>query len=146
MNDSFWLFGSHHYIIAAADKTEMHYDLIEKRSKPGVETPLHVHNGYTELVYVLDGQLTVFTELQTVILNPGDCFFIPRGAVHTLAATGLTGTTRTLQCFAPGGFSKLLRAVGTAGTEYEMPAMKPLDMDLLNQLCDELGDVNLSQH
>jgi mannose-6-phosphate isomerase-like protein (cupin superfamily) len=144
MNNSFWLFGSHHYIIAEGSKTkyDICYDLIEKSSKPGVETPLHIHEGYSELVYVLEGQLTVYTQQKTVVLNPGESVFIPRGVTHSLAATS-ENMTKTLQSFTPGGFAQLLKTVGTAGTEHEMPPEKPLDMELFNRMCEELGDITL---
>jgi quercetin dioxygenase-like cupin family protein len=143
MKNSFWLFGSHHYILAEDNQTEKNYDLVEKRSAPGVETPLHIHNGYSELVYVLAGQLTVYTKSGAVILDPGSRFVIPRGTIHSLAATA-SEMTVSLQIFAPGGFAQLLRTVGTPGPKNNKPNEIPVDKELFDSWCEKLGDITIA--
>jgi quercetin dioxygenase-like cupin family protein len=78
MKNSFWLFGSHHYVITDPCNTDLEYDQVEKKSKPGVKTPPHIHGDYTELVYVIEGQMTVHTKEGSIALNSGQHFFIPK--------------------------------------------------------------------
>src|SRR5258708_35353905 len=82
MKNSFWLFGSHHWVITDPHNTNLEYDQVEKRSKPGVKTPSHIHGGYTELVYVIEGQMTVHTKEESITLSSGQHFFIPKGIPH----------------------------------------------------------------
>jgi len=139
--NSYWLFGSHHYVITDPDNGD--YDQVEKRSKRGVKTPPHIHGGYSELVYVIEGEMTVHTKEQSFTLKPGQHFFVPKGMPHFLEATQAEGITRTLQTFAPGGFGKLLVQFGTASPE-DVPPVETFDMELFEKLSGEIGDVTLA--
>jgi uncharacterized cupin superfamily protein len=46
-------------------------------------TPLHVHSE-DEVVYVVEGALTLFVNNEPVTLKAGDSFSAPRGIPHTL--------------------------------------------------------------
>jgi quercetin dioxygenase-like cupin family protein len=142
MKNSFWLFGSHHCVITDPHNADSEYDQVEKRSKPGVKTPPHIHGGYTELVYVIEGQITIHTKEKSITLNSGQHFFIPKGMPHWLEATQKQGITRTLQTFAPAGFGLLLAKFGTAGPENMQP-VESIDMALFEKLSGEIGDVTL---
>ena len=142
MKNSFWLFGSHHYVITNPHYSDLEYDQVEKKSKPGVKTPPHIHGGYTELVYVIEGQMTVHTKEGSITLNSGQHFFIPKGMPHWLEATQKQGITRTLQTFAPAGFGLLLTQFGTASPE-NIPPVESIDMELFEKLSGEIGDITL---
>lgn len=142
MKNSFWLFGSHHYVITDPRNVELAYDQVEKRSKPGVRTPPHIHGGYSELVYVIEGQMTVHTKEESFTLNSGQYLFIPKGMPHFLEATQKEGITRTLQTFAPAGFGLLLTQFGAESPEDVTP-VESIDMDLFERLSGKIGDVTL---
>ncbi len=61
---------------------------------PGQEWNDFVHDT-NELVTVLEGRLEMEVAGQTVVVEPGDEVFIPRGAVHSVRNIH-TGTTRWL--------------------------------------------------
>ncbi|MEO0422721.1 MAG: cupin domain-containing protein [Pseudomonadota bacterium] len=42
----------------------------------------HCHEDEDELFYVLSGQLKIELEDETVVLNPGDLYVVPRGVMH----------------------------------------------------------------
>ena len=42
----------------------------------------HYHKDYDETIYGLDGVITFTVEGKPVDIGPGECWFIPRGAVH----------------------------------------------------------------
>jgi quercetin dioxygenase-like cupin family protein len=49
----------------------------------GAKVPIaHSHDAYEEMIYGLEGVLTVFVDGETTELRPGDALLIPRGVVH----------------------------------------------------------------
>src|SRR5688500_12672658 len=88
MNPTYWFFGTRLRILADEQQTGSRYDLIEGDFPAGTETPLHLHTRYDELIYVLEGAFTVYTNTGTVTLAPGDFLFVARNTPHVVAATG----------------------------------------------------------
>jgi quercetin dioxygenase-like cupin family protein len=49
----------------------------------GAKMPLpHSHRQYDETIYGVEGVVTFTIEGKTVDIGPGECCFVPRGAVH----------------------------------------------------------------
>lgn len=142
MNNNFWLLGIHRHIVADGQTTNDQYDLIEGISPCGVETPPHIHNQYVETEYVLEGELTIYTDTETVVLTSGEGFTIPKGKPHCLSATGI-GMTKTITVFSPGGFAQVIRTAGIPGEISAGSPVKKTDMELFNRLSGEIGDVTL---
>lgn len=46
----------------------------------------HTHADEDELFFVLSGQLQIDMALQTVLLNAGDCYVVPKGVAHNPSA------------------------------------------------------------
>ena len=69
MSKSFWLFGSRLTIIADHTTTGGQYDLIEGYHPPNTQIPLHRHTRYSEQLYVLEGEYTVWAGENKVVLN-----------------------------------------------------------------------------
>lgn len=141
MENQFWLFGIHRKIIADGDQTGLRYDLIEGTSLYGSETPSHIHGLYDELIYILEGELTIYTHKNVVVLHPGEFYFIPMGTPHALSITG-NSLTRTLTTFSPAGFAKVIRAVGIPGSKDAIPTATA-DMELFGKLSTTIGDITL---
>ena len=133
MTQSLWFFGTHFDILADHTTTEGQYDLLEGYFLPGKQTPLHRHTRYSEHLYVLEGEVTIWAGENKVVLSTGDHFLVPAGIPHAVGilsdrpAHGLVVT-------APSGFARLVAATGTS-SQTETP-----DMDLFMQLCAEIGD------
>jgi mannose-6-phosphate isomerase-like protein (cupin superfamily) len=142
MTQSFWLFGTFLTLTANEMETESLYDFIEGRFQPGVETPLHMHQKYSELIYVLEGEFTAFTSVGRSVLHQGESILIPKNTPHVVAATG-TKPARGLTVASPSGFARLIRLAGTPGTFDKMPAPDPIEMERFLSLSKELGDVIL---
>ena len=60
MAQSLWFFGSRLNIVADHTTTGGQYDLIEGYFPPGTQTPPHRHTRYSEQLYVLSGEFTVW--------------------------------------------------------------------------------------
>ena len=133
MAQSLWLFGSRLNIVADHTTTGGQYDLIEGYFLPGTQTPPHRHTRYSEQLYVLEGEFTVWAGENKVVLNAGESFLIPAGTPHVVAALS-DQPARGLVVAAPSGFARLIAAVGTVD-ETEAP-----DMALFDRISTEIGD------
>jgi len=68
---------------------------------PPGRAPDHFHT-YDEVIYVLEGQGTLFIDGEEAELRPGTCVHLPARLVHCLANTG-TSELRLLGVFRPAG-------------------------------------------
>ena len=140
MKESYWLIGTRLNIIASAAETGGRYDLVEGLFPRGAQVPPHRHNRYTEQVYVLDGEFTVWTDGgRKTVLRRGDDIVIPAATPHALHVTG-EGPGRALVVASPSGFAGLISEVGTADQGGEAPPSEETDMNLLQRISTELGD------
>jgi quercetin dioxygenase-like cupin family protein len=137
MPQALWLFGTHLSILADEKATATLYDLIEGTFAAGVETPLHLHTKYSELIFVLEGEFTIYTNKEMVILSPGKSYFIPKGTPHMVAASG-PEPSKALTIASPSGFARLIRVLGTI--EPTSDVMDPKILEKFMQLSVELGD------
>lgn len=133
MTQSFWLFGNRLTILADHTTTDGQYDLIEGYNPPGTLTPLHRHTRYSEQLYVLEGELTVWGGENKVVLTPGESFLIAPGIPHVVGVLS-DRPARGLVVAAPSGFARLIAAVGTVN-ETDAP-----DMALFERLSAKIGD------
>lgn len=143
MKNSFWLFGSNLSIIESEENTDSNYDLIEGFFPPGSETPLHVHSRYSETLYVLEGEVTIYTPGKTNVLSPGNSHHIPMNTPHTIVNNSKTEPFRALAIASPSGFAKFIRTVGIQGSVNEAPPEKANDMELALKVLEEIGDTNI---
>ncbi|WP_317196510.1 MULTISPECIES: cupin domain-containing protein [unclassified Pedobacter] len=126
MKKNYWLFGGHLSIHADEQKTGGTYDMIEGTMQKGMETPLHLHTKYSEHVYMLEGEIEIYTPDETVVLKPGDDYFIPVNTPHSISPTG-NGNNRSLVVAYPSGFAELIRHVGTADDGTGVPVTEDPD-------------------
>lgn len=132
MTQPLWLFGTHLTIVADHTTTDGQYDLIEGYFPPETQTPLHRHTRYSEQLYVLEGEFTVWAGQDKVVLTPGESFLIPPGTPHVVAT--LDKPARGLVVAAPSAFARLIEATGTVDEQ------EATDMALFERISDEIGD------
>jgi quercetin dioxygenase-like cupin family protein len=125
----------HHQLTIIADRTTTggQYDLIEGYFPPGAQTPLHRHTRYSEQLYVLEGEFTVWAGKQKLVLSTGESFLIPVGTPHVIAALG-DRPARGLVIAAPSGFARLIEAIDTLD-KTETSDRAPID-----RISAEIGD------
>jgi quercetin dioxygenase-like cupin family protein len=138
--NSFWLFGTKLNIIGDQEVTGVDFDFIEGFFPPGAQSPVHVHNLYSETLYLLEGQLTVFIPGEETTLGIGDSYFIPPGVPHCIVNASQDLPFRALVVASTNGFSKLVRAVGIPVTGGDMAPETPHDMNLAMEVMTEVGD------
>jgi len=144
MSQNYWLFGGRLSVHADEHKTGGTYDLIEGSMKKGMETPLHVHTKYSEHVYMLEGEITIYTPEETVVLKPGDNYFLPANMPHAVSPTG-DSNNRSLVVAYPSGFAELIRHVGTADTGDGLPVSEDIEatMQRFMVATAKIGDIIL---
>lgn len=82
------------------------YSIHDNVIPPGSPGPRpHIHRGYEEVFYVLEGELTVRMGLRTVTAPAGSFVVVPRGVVHQPSNRG-TQPTRVLLIFSPAGMDR----------------------------------------
>ena len=133
MSQSLWFFGSRLTIVADHTTTGGKYDLIEGYFPPGSQTPPHRHTRYSEQLYVLSGEFTVWAGENKVVLSAGESFLIPPHTTHVVAALSHQ-PARGLIVAAPSAFARLIAAVGT------VDETEPPNMELFEQISTEIGD------
>lgn len=133
MTQSLWFFGSRLNILADHTTTGGQYDLIEGYFPPGTQTPPHRHTRYSEQLYVLEGEFTVWAGENKAVLNAGESFLISPGTPHVVAALS-DKPARGLVVAAPSAFARLIAAVGT------LDEAEPPDMALFECISAEIGD------
>jgi mannose-6-phosphate isomerase-like protein (cupin superfamily) len=133
MTQSFWLLNNYLTIIADHTITDGKYDLIEGYFPPGVQTPPHRHTRYSEQIYVLEGEFTVWVDKNKVVVGAGESVLIPMGTPHVVAALS-DQPARGLVVASPSAFARLIEATGTLNQD-EAP-----DMELFTRISTEIGD------
>lgn len=140
MNPTYWFFGTRLRILADERQTESRYDLVEGDFSAGTQTPLHLHTRYDELIYVQEGEFTLYTDAGTVVLAAGESFLVPRNTSHVVEASG-PRSNRAVTIASPSGLARLVRTVGIPEETAGVPPPAPNDMGLFIQLSGETGDV-----
>lgn len=133
MTQTLWLFGTRLTIVADHTTTGGQYDLIEGYLPPGAQTPPHRHTRYSEQLYVLEGEFTVWAGENKVVLSSGDSYLISPGTPHVVAVLS-DKPARGLVVAAPSAFARLIAATGTVDEN------EPTDMALYNRISAEIGD------
>ena len=133
MTQTLWLFGTRLTIIADHTTTDGQYDLIEGYFPPGAQTPPHRHTRYSEQLYVLEGEFTVWAGEDKVVLRPGESYLISPSTPHVVAVLS-DRPARGLVVAAPSAFARLIEATGT------VDETESTDMALFDRISAEIGD------
>jgi quercetin dioxygenase-like cupin family protein len=139
MRNSYWLLNARLRVLAGHAETGGRFDLVEGWFPPGTLTPPHRHGAYSELIYVLDGEFTVWAGGRKAVLRRGDNHTIPAGTAHVVAATS-GGPARALVIASPSGFARLITEVGTPVGGDGMPPSALPDLEPFLRVSAELGD------
>ena len=133
MTQPLWFFGSRLTILADHTTTDGRYGLIEGYFSPGTQTPLHRHTRYSEQLYVLEGEFTVWAGEKKVVLTAGESFLIAPSVSHSIGVF-TDCPARGLVVSAPSSFARLIAAIGT------VEEAEARDMTLFESISIEIGD------
>ncbi len=139
MAHTYWPFGAQLTVLADEEQTDSHFDLIEGQFPPGFQTPLYRHSKYTEMIYVLEGEFSVYIDTEVVIINPGGGMLIPKMTPHVVVASA-KAFSRALTVVSPSAFARLIRSAGIPELGEGLPPGQPNDSALFLKLSEETGD------
>jgi mannose-6-phosphate isomerase-like protein (cupin superfamily) len=110
-------------IIMPGAATNGAYALIDMHIPPGGGPPPHAHDS-EELFYVLEGEITVFSDAGRITAGPFTAVNIPGGAPHMFKNLGLV-PTRLLAVVARAGLDAMFAEVGIPVATRLSPAPPP---------------------
>jgi quercetin dioxygenase-like cupin family protein len=109
--------GNRARILAAADQTGGAFTVLEYEEAVGFVTPWHSHLDADEMLYVLEGTLTVFMGGQRQEIGVGSYVFIPKGVAHA-QGNRTRQRLRLLVQYSPSGFEHFFPARQALEEQY----------------------------
>jgi quercetin dioxygenase-like cupin family protein len=119
-----WFFGGgiHHWKVRA-NETNGAMSIFEDAIDAGKTTPLHSHPENDEIVYVIEGEIRIYTEGEPRTVRTGGLVVNPRGVPH--AFCGVSEKTRLLVITTPGaGIEQFYRGASVEGTSGDVDFRK----------------------
>lgn len=129
-----WFLGSQAWIRVATEDSAGSLAAIEHLAPPGSESPWHLHHGQDELLYVIEGSVTVIVDGRRWTLGPGGCSFGPRGVPHGFRVEGATPARILLVCTPGGGFDRFVHDAGEPATGPGFPPPAAPDIPRVAEL------------
>src|SRR3954463_9728257 len=73
-------------VLTTAEETQGRFDLLDGWKDPGAMSPLHLHGGYEERLWIVSGELEAWAGDEHQVLRSGDYLYVPVGVPHTIRA------------------------------------------------------------
>jgi quercetin dioxygenase-like cupin family protein len=137
--EALWFLGVLATVKASAETTGGAVAVIEHLAPRGSGSPLHVHSREDEWFYVIEGELTLWVDGETIVAPAGSFVFGPKGIPHTFIVS--SDEARFLLVTEPAGFEQFMRAAGEPAARLEIPppATEPPDVAALTAAAAEFG-------
>jgi quercetin dioxygenase-like cupin family protein len=130
--------------LLGGEQTAGQFCLFENTSDGSTQTPIHVHAGDDETLFIIEGELTAVTDGEPRRLTAGESIFLPRGVPHQLK--NLTGSPcRYVLIGTPALFDRFVEAAGherQTGEAVDPPT--PQDIQRLREAAPRFGITLLS--
>ncbi|HET8537422.1 MAG TPA: quercetin 2,3-dioxygenase [Solirubrobacteraceae bacterium] len=123
-----WFFGGLTTIKADGEATGGRVMVTEQLAPRGGGSPLHVHHNEDEWFYVLEGELTIWVDGETIVAGAGAFVFGPRDVPHTFVVS--SDEARFLLVTEPGDFAGFIRALAEPASGPELPPGPPTPPDM----------------
>ena len=117
---AFYFLGTLMTLKAGSSETNGQFSLIEQVSPPEFATPLHIHHGEDEAMYILEGTYTFFVGDEVIRAGPGAFVYLPRDIPHAFRVEGDT-PARLLQITTPAGIEQGFIEMGEAASARVLP-------------------------
>jgi quercetin dioxygenase-like cupin family protein len=117
--EAVWFFGGLTTIKASGEQTSGRVMVTENLAPRGAGSPLHVHHREDEWFYVIDGELTLWLDGETIAAPAGSFVYGPQGIPHTFVVS--SERARFLLVTDPAGFEGFTRALAEPAARLEIP-------------------------
>ena len=137
--EALWFLGVLATIKSSAESSGGAVAVIEHLAPRGSGSPLHVHSREDEWFYVIEGELTLWVDGETIVAPAGSFVFGPKGIPHTFIVS--SEQARFLLVAQPAGFEQFMRAAGEPAQRLEIPppATEPPDVAALTKAAAAYG-------
>jgi quercetin dioxygenase-like cupin family protein len=125
---------------ATAEETGGAFLLFEDLMAAGKTTPLHVHAGEDETLYVLEGELRVHIDGSEHTVSDGGVAVAPRGIAHAFLVVSDTARVLTLQT--PGSAEAFYRGASEPASADADPS-GPVDMARVRAAAEANGGMQV---
>lgn len=132
---SVWFVGSLITVKATDENTQGSFSLIEQVAPPDYGPPWHVHHEDEELVYVIEGEATVFVGDETMEAASGTMVYLPHGVPHSYRIEGEQPARLIVMTFKPG-FEQYFIEGGEPAKELTLPPSEPPSEEKIEQLSE----------
>lgn len=105
-------------ILLTGHDTNGAFALVERSARPGEGLPPHLHTEEDETLYVLEGEIELWTPDRTARISTGCAVFLPRNQPHCYTAIG-DRPCRVLLTITPAGLEQFLREADRLGDAEE---------------------------
>ena len=109
--------GDIYRFLATGDQTDGEYFLFEGIVPPGGGPLAHIQNREEEGFYILEGEVTFYTEGKEVVATAGTFLNIPKGVKHRFRNNS-DKTAKMLLLFAPSGLENMFNEMGDREEEF----------------------------
>jgi len=137
--EAVWFLHGRMTVKATAEGTNGAFGLTEVVIPPGFSPPMHVHHREEESFYVLEGELTMWVDGQTIAAPKGSFVYGPRDVPHTFIVS--SEEARFVIIAAPAGFDDFVRTIGEPAQQLVIPppATEPPDIAALSAIAARHG-------
>ncbi len=104
----------HIFVKSVGSLTEGRVSMVEDTMKPGFHLARHHHKQMTEIFYILEGELTLIFDDETVVATAGMTINIPPNVWHEAKSEN---GAKMLSIFSPAGFEDYLAVMKTLSDE-----------------------------
>ena len=94
--------------------------VLEMTLPVGAAPPAHIHHGYDDSFYLVEGELVVSVGDSTRRIGPGSWVSVPAGTRHAFRVVG-DRPARFVSVFSTSSFIELIREIGVAAETRTIP-------------------------
>jgi mannose-6-phosphate isomerase-like protein (cupin superfamily) len=137
---AYWTQSRLFIVRVSGEETQGGLSLVEGLLPPGAMTPLHVLPRASQILYVLEGELTAYLPGVSRVLRRGECMNQPAGVPQTHRVTS-SEPARVLAINSPAGFERFVAEAGRPAESLTLPPPEesPPDLDRLAAIAAEHG-------
>jgi quercetin dioxygenase-like cupin family protein len=115
-----WMLSRLFIVHFSAEETHGRLCLVEGVLPPDAMTPLHVLPHASQILYVLEGELTAYLPGLSRVLRPGDSMNQPAGVPQTHRVSSAE-PARVLAVSSPAGFERFVAEAGRPAESLTLP-------------------------
>jgi quercetin dioxygenase-like cupin family protein len=128
---------------ATSEETGGEFVLFEDREVLGKPTPLHLHPGDDETLYILEGEIRVYIDGEERTVGQGGSFYAPRGVPHAFLVTSETAHLLCLVVPGTGWAQVQYQELCEPANEDSVPGSHPADFAKLMEVAKHTDTIEI---